>query len=91
MEQEIEGVIQDTFDIGVVEQGIIYILHFERNVLYYLIVPLSISRCKVALGHPEVHEPPPPKKKFCEGNGLCRVNNNIALTLPDQASHNILS
>ena len=59
MKQEI-GVIENTFDVGIVEQGVVYVLPFVGNVLYYCVVPLSvdISKCKVALGHPEVHETP---------------------------------
>ena len=60
MEQEINGLIEGFFNIGVIEQGVVYNLQFARNVLYYLLVSLSvgISRWKVALGHPEVHESP---------------------------------
>ena len=60
VKKEIEGVIEGSFDVRVVEQGVIYDLHFAGDVLYYFIVPPSvgISRCKVALGHPEVHESP---------------------------------
>ena len=73
MKQEINSLVEGSFDIGVVEKGVIYDLHFARKVLYYLIVPsgVGISRCKV---HPEVHESPP----FCEifyligQNGICQ-------------------
>ena len=54
----IKGVIEDSFDVGVVEQGIAYDLHFAGDDLYYFFVSPSIriSKCKVAFGHPEVHE-----------------------------------
>ena len=68
MEQEIKGVIEGSFNTGIIEQGVIYDFHFAENVLYYLIIPLSIGifKCKVAsLGHPEVYESPP----FCDECG----------------------
>ena len=67
MKQEIEGVIEGFFDVGVVQQSVINDLHFVWNVLYYFVIPPSvdISRFGVALGHPQVHESPP----FCDEGG----------------------
>ena len=61
MNKEIEVVIEGSFDVGVIEQDVVYDLHFAGNVLYYFIVPSSvgISKYKVALGNPEAHESPP--------------------------------
>ncbi len=56
--------IEGSFNIGVIEQGVVYDLHFAGKVLYYLVIPPSvgISRCKVVLGHPDVHE----SSLFCD-------------------------
>ena len=64
MEKEIEGVVESFFDIGVVEKGVVYDLHFARNVLHYLIVPpsIGISKCKVALEHES--------SPFCDEGGI---------------------
>ena len=60
MEEEIEG----SFDIGVIELGVIYYFYFAGDVFYYFIISsgVSIARCKVALWHPQVHESSP----FCD-------------------------
>ena len=54
MEEEIKGVIEGTFDVGVIELGVIYYFYFPRDVFYYFIIPsgVGIARCKVALWHP---------------------------------------
>ena len=47
MKLEIEGMLEGSFEVGDLEQGVAYDLHFTGNVLYYFVVPLNvgISRC----------------------------------------------
>ena len=60
--------VEGFFDAGIIEQGVVHDFNLAGDILYYFIVPpsVSISGCEVALWHPAVHESTPFGDKCCQ-------------------------